>query len=114
MAEQKPEWLTMLMVEAEVGQLETALNVARNYVMTAEDKEALRRLVLNQPDCTAHRLYQAISMLISAEPSSEEISSAIQKVAWILDGQIFRSGLWWSGVAAFKEYDSLTSLWRVN
>src|SRR5579864_7714977 len=103
------DWKEMFRTEGEVGQLEITLNTALNYTMTADDKEALRRLILNEPDCNAHRLYQAISMLIPSTASSDEISSAISKVAFIFDGQIFRSALWWQGVAAFKEYDELST-----
>lgn len=108
------DWREMFRVESVLGQVEIALNVAHSITLSDDDRGCLRRLILDNAGLTPQRIYWAITTLAPDPASAEEISSAIQKVAWILDGQIFRSGLWWSGIAAFKEYDSLASLRRAN
>ncbi|GEM_PF-5369449 len=107
-------FLGVLRVESEIGQLEISLRVSLNYALNADDTEALRRLIPHEPDCTARWLYQTILTLIPGEPSSDDISIAIAKIAWVRDGQIFRSALWWQGIAAFKKFDELTSADIVN
>ena len=82
--------------------------------MSADDKEALRRLMSHESDCMARWLYQTILSLIPSDPTSDDISIAIAKIAWIRDGEIFRSALWWQGIAAFKKFDELTSADIVN
>jgi hypothetical protein len=108
------DWKAMWRVEAVLGQLEVTLNVALNHTLTADDKGLLRRLILNEPDCTAQRIYGAISMLVPGEPSGEDISNAINKVVRILDGQLFRSACWWEVITAFKQFDALSSTNQVN
>lgn len=108
------DWKEMFRTEAEVGQLAIALNIAHSHEMTEDEKGMLRRLILNAPDCTARRIFRAISMLIPADASGEEINNAIGKIVRILNAQMFRDSSWWNTVIALKEFDSFRSSGRVN
>lgn len=108
-------WMEFLRVEGVVGQLETTLFVAHLHTMTADEKGLLCKLILHEPTATAHRLYRAVSLLLSDGASSEDVSNAIGKIVRILDPAMFRGDdRWWSVVVAFKQFDELTYAESIN